>query len=744
MRKLMWFTVGFGSACALCVYLLPDWLMMPLMLLLLPGAMAFWKWEKLRPGMAVCLGAAAAIGWFLLFRQFYLLPARSLDGQQVNADVTITTFSWETDYGIAADGEMTLSGKTYKLRLYIDDPVALAPGDTVRGNFSMRYTAPGGSRDATFHAGKKILLLGYQEDGLVVSRANGRSVRYLGEYFSRFLCDRLEALFPGEIFAFVKALLLGKAEDLTYRTDTALSVSGIRHIIAVSGLHVAMLYTLIRNVTFRRPWLTALLGIPTLLLFAAAVGFTPSVIRACLMVGLMMLARLFDREYDSATALAFAVLVMLLLNPLTVTSISFQMSVGCVMGILMFQQRLQDWFFGLLPERCRRGIPGRVLRWLISSVSVTLSATGLTMPLSALYFGTVSLVGMLTNLLTLWVIQWIFIGTVAALVVSLFAFRAALVLAGGISWMVRYVTFAAGCLARIPLAAVYTQSIFVVFWLVFVYLLLIIFLLSRDRQPLALFCCGVIGLCAALLCSWVEPGTDDVRLTALDVGQGQCLILQCDGQTFLIDCGGGNDATTADLAARKLLSQGVTTLDGIVLTHGDRDHAGALENLLCRVSARWIMAPVTSYPELVRNLEKSGSSPVILVREDLMITLKEGTMKIFGPIFAAESNENSLCVLFERKNCAILVTGDRGWLGEQMLIRTGQLTDVDLLIAGHHGSRYSTSEALLEAVKPETVIISVGANNAYGHPSPETMQRLKDFGCTVYRTDQNGTIIFRR
>ena len=135
---------------------------------------------------------------------------------------------------------------------------------------------------------------------------------------------------------------------------------------------------------------------------------------------------------------------------------------------------------------------------------------------------------------------------------------------------------------------------------------------------------------------------------------------------------------------------------------------------------------------------------VIPVSEDLTITLDSGKITVFGPTFSPESNENSLCILFESENCAILVTGDRSRTGELLLLHSGDLPEVDLLVAGHHGSKNSTSEELLTAGSPETVFISVGKNNSYGHPSAETLERLMSFGCTVYRTDLHGNLIFRR
>jgi competence protein ComEC len=148
----------------------------------------------------------------------------------------------------------------------------------------------------------------------------------------------VESAFPADTAAFAKALLLGDSSGLNYELDTAFKLSGIRHIIAVSGLHVSILFSLMYILAGKRKVLTALLGIPVLFLFAAVAGFSPSIVRACVMQVLMIVAMLLDKEYDPPTALSFAVLLMLAVNPSAVTSVSLQLSVGCMMGIFMFSQ----------------------------------------------------------------------------------------------------------------------------------------------------------------------------------------------------------------------------------------------------------------------------------------------------------------------------------------------------------------------------------------------------------------------
>ena len=119
-------------------------------------------------------------------------------------------------------------------------------------------------------------------------------------------------------------------------------------------------------------------------------------------------------------------------------------------------------------------------------------------------------------------------------------------------------------------------------------------------------------------------------------------------------------------------------------------------------------------------------------------------MTLFAPISAESDNENSICILFQREDCGILITGDRGAKGESALLRTYSIPNVDILVAGHHGSAGSTTQELLDATRPQYAFISAGEDNRYGHPAPIILERLAQAGCEIYRTDTHGTIIFRR
>ena len=741
MRKLMWFTIGFALICACCAYIpATGWYQRVLLagaIACLAAMLCTTRWKGFRRPAMVFFGICMGLVWFLLFQQNYLNPAINLDGKTFTTTITATDYSYQTGYGVGVDGEVEINGKAYQIRAYLDEEQQITPGDRITGNFRFRVTTSQGQEGSTYHSGNGTFLLAYETGKATHTISAPHTFLQYAAVIREYIKQLLQQCFPEDLVAFAKALLLGDTYDLPYDVDTAFQISGIRHIVAVSGLHVTILYGLLNKILMKKRFLTALIAFPVLFIFAAVAGFTASVTRACIMVGLMILAQLFRREYDSPTALAFACLVILARNPLAITSVSFQLSVGCVAGILCFSEPIKNWLMQFFPNAHTGKMRKKLTGWFTSSISVTLGAMSLTTPLSAYYFGAVSLVGVLTNIATLWVVNLIFNGIVVVCLTGLLSVKFASLLAWVVSWLMRYVLTTAKLLASIPLAAVYTRSLYIVAWLVFCYLLLTVFLLSKKRRPMVLTCCAVIGLCAALCFSWLEPLLDDCRMTVLDVGQGQSILLQTEGKTFLVDCGGDQDDETADIVAETLLSQGIRSLDGIIVTHADRDHAGALENLLTRIPTDWVLYPSTE------TLSVTGTE-CIPVSDDLEITCGDAKITIFGPTFARESNENSLCVLFCTEKCDILITGDRSGFGERMLLRQAELPDVDVLIAGHHGSKNSTSKELLEAVKPETVIISAGADNPYGHPAKELLQRLQEFGCEIYRTDENGTIIYRR
>lgn len=741
MRRLLYAVIGFGIGCLLCVYLPSQgsWVSTASICAVLGAALwiARQRWRCLRKPFLVLIGLLLGICWFWMYSAFYLSFSDGLNGKTEDASIRVSDYSRESSYGSSFDGVLTVHSRPFQVRVYLNERKDLSPGMEVQGRFRFRVTTAKEMKQSSFQS-KGIFLIAYQEGNMTFKEADSRWWDFPA-VMRHGLQNALSQCFPKDTEGFARALLLGDTSNLDYETDTDLKISGIRHVAAVSGLHVSILFALIGTLTRKRRILTALIGIPLLAIFAALAGFTPSVNRACMMFGLMLLGQLLDKDYDAPTALSVAVLVMLLINPMAVNSVSLQLSVGSVAGILLFSEPVGKWLRQRLGYKGRGGHMRGLIGWISGSVSICLGSCFLTIPLSAWYFGTVSLISPLTNLLTLWVISFIFYGILAVCLMFFLAEGAAVILAKVVSLPIRYVLFTAGVLADFPLASVYTRSLYITLWLIFAYCLLTVFLLSREKKPRVLVCCISLGLCIALLASWMEPRLDNTRLTVLDVGQGQCLLLQSGGRSYMVDCGGDQSELAADAAAETLLSMGITKLDAFILTHADQDHSGGLEYLLTRMDTQLVILP-----KECKQLWDIPKAQVVYATENLDISDGNSTLHIFAPDFQGNSNEMSLCILFDTEKCDILITGDRNQKSEKLLLARENIPQVDILIAGHHGASDSVSEELLQTAQPEIVCISAGANNRYGHPAKKTLERLGQFGCRIYRTDLQGTITIRR
>lgn len=744
MRKLMWFTAGFASACAVCALFLWNHNLLPWIFAFLLCSLGFLALGRriawIRIPAAIALGLTVGCTWFSLYGAYYIHPVAALDGTVQHLSITASEYAQQKAYGKSVEGSAEIGGRTYHLLVYLKEESEIAPGDILTSDYQIRLTTPEGNRDSTYYQGNGLFLVATQKGETEHISPDAVSVWRMPARIAEAAKRILHACFPADTGAFAKALLLGDTSDLSYAEDTALKVSGIRHVAAVSGLHVSFLLGLILFLCRRRRVLSFVAAVPSLFVFAAITGFSPSVCRACLMSLLMLLGPAIKEEYDGLTGLSFACLVMMLDNPYIIHSVSFQLSAASVMGILVFAQPTYQWMIGLFPKVRAKSKIGKLIRGIAGAISVSTSAMIVTTPISAYYFGTVSLLGIITNLLTIWTVGILFCGIAAVCVVGAVSIPAGAALAGVLSWLIRYVQLIAKWIAGVPFAAIYMQSGFMVAWLYVCYFLLFVFLIFRKRGKF-LFAAGMGTLIASMLLSVYLPKLDSFRLTVMNIGEGQCILLQSSGENLLIDCGGDSDTGAADFAAQTLLSQGIRHLDAIALTHYDRDHAGALSNLLTRTSADVVYCPAMDDMGFAAGL---SDYPTETISDNTKLRFGDGILTFSAPDHQKSANENCMCVLFESEKCDILITGDRNRSGEKRLIETMELPDVDILIAGHHGSKSSTSYELLQTVKPEIVVISAGEGNSYGHPAPEVLARLEEFGCTVFRTDQQGTVLVRR
>ena len=363
----------------------------------------------------------------------------------------------------------------------------------------------------------------------------------------------------------------------------------------------------------------------------------------------------------------------------------------------------------------------------------------------AYYFGSLSLIAPVTNLLTLWAVSGAFLGALAVALLGLLFPAAAALAAWAAALPVWYLQKMAELLSRLPFASVGTDSIYLRLWLLLGYALLLLWLFWRGEQKRMLLPVGAGGLClcAALLLTAASRTSGRLSVSVLDVGQGQSVVLYSQGRCALVDCGGSGLSDPGDTAADYLQSLGTARLDLLVLTHYHADHACGVPQLLERLEVERLLLPDVEPEEpLRREIEAAAQAhgvELVYLTQDAHVTLGGASLRVYAPLGDGGANEEGLSVLCTAGAFDALITGDMNAAVERRLIKYGALPDLELLVAGHHGSKYATSEELLLATTPERAVLSVGYNT-YGHPADETLERLAAAGCEIYRTDWMGTV----
>lgn len=749
MRRLCRFALGLAAGCALCVtgHALLAWLVAAGLFAVLAVLRRRRIARRLLP---VFLGAALAALWCAGYRAVRVQPLQALCAQkQTTLCAEILEYPQKTSYGYGVLGRMRVEGRYYQLVLYYSDEAALSPGDTVFCEAKLRAANADALGRDEYYASRGVWLRASARGTLSVQKGKP-ALRHLPVLAARRMQGVCAACFPGDAAGFLTALLTGDKSGLTFSQKNDLELAGIYHVVAVSGMHVSLLAGLVAALCAGRRRLGALLGVPLVWFFVLMTGANASAVRAGLMQTLLLLAPLAQREHDAPTALALALTVLLLENPWSLYNVGLLLSFSSTLGILLFAGKLsraamKSRSYSALREKAPR--LARLFAPAITAVSCSVAASAFSLPICAVYFALVSVSGFLTNALCLGLISFVFSAGLAVCVLGI----AAPALAAGAGWLlawpVRLILWAVGLLARVPYGAVTLQSPYALIFTVFFFLTVWLLCLwpGKVRASLAAGSLLVVfSVCMALAA--LEYQSAGFTFTALDVGQGQCLVYTADGETSVIDCGGREDES-GELAARYLLTNGAGTLERLILTHLDADHCNGARQLLSRVKVRTLYLPATaedgSMKDALLRAAQAAGTEVQLVAEDLRFAAGESEIQIFAPNPAANSNDSGLCVLASREKYDILITGDLSRMAEYRLLSRHALQEIELLVAGHHGAATSTSAALLSRTGAATVVLSVGADNSYGHPAAETLARIEDAGAAIYRTDENGTITIR-
>lgn len=527
----------------------------------------------------------------------------------------------------------------------------------------------------------------------------------------------------------VRALLLGDRCELPRAWPQVLRRSGLAHLLAVSGLHVGLWALLLFLASQPLPRsLRYLATIAGVVLYLLLVGPRPAVVRAALMGLLAFGALLAHRPPQALNALAWCVFALVLPQPDVIAELGFQLSFAATAGIVVLAP--------VYAERWWRR--PRWLRRLRAPLAASFAAQVATLPFLVPATGTCHPVAILFNLVA---IPWLALFLVAAFVwlaAAVVCAPAAALLLGAVdvlAWPLALAarlpptSFELQLAALSPLAA---GSVAVA--------LAAAGLWPRRAAPLAL------GLVLVSLTGAGTEAAGPAELVMLDVGQGDAVVVRDGLRAVLVDGGGW---PRGDFGGRVLLpalaSAGVRRLDAVLSTHGDLDHCGGLADLVryLPVAEVWTGPGVGADGDCAGRLLAAPGPRHREVSKDEILRVGRWRLTVLHPGRAdrGRPNDLSVTVLAAFGSRRVLLAGDLEAAAEAALVaRLGSGLRADVLKVAHHGSKTSTTPAWLAAVSPRIALVSAGAYNRYGHPSPAVLERLAGAGARVLRTDRSGRI----
>lgn len=740
MRKLAAVSLGLSAAVFAANYILPFGILIPAALLVLAAALLSpSKTLKGRYAAFALFGAVFGLLLFAAHHQLCGLKAEALEGEEREIYCVVAEYPKVYDDYCSVIVKLKTPGlPSGKALLYVDGQHIsdLQPGQRLRffGKLKAADSRFGEDYDNYYTQGIYLSINGVKE---IYVYSGGVSLAAVPVKLNRHIAQLVDEAFPNDVSAFMKALMLGDKTELYTRTEeyTALTNAGLMHIVAVSGMHIAFLVAVFR-VLFGYGAGSSSIALLGMWLFVFVSGMSPSAVRAGIMQSFILFAPIVRRENDPLTSLSAALALILIMNPYAAKSVSLQLSFAATAGILFLSPLMTEALMEHFPEKYRSAV---------QTVCVSAAGMVLTMPLTAIHFGQVSLCSILSNVLVLPAVSLCFCGGYIACFAGAVFPAIGAALAWLDAWAARYIIMVARLVSRVPYATIFLDNPFLVLWLSLSYAVFIAFIMHgrnlRQRLVAPLLICAVSLL--AVTSGLRLYYRSSAFVTALDVGQGQCICVLAGDKTLMIDCGSTKSAENAGKkAAQYLRSCGRDKVDVLLLTHLHEDHANGVTQLSENIEIdRIVYSPGSEGDtEFITAAEKRGVK-MHHVETDSSFELGAVRVKLIPPESLA-GDEACLAGLISIGDYDILITGDSDMAAEKRLAEKYELYGTELYIVGHHGSRYSSSEELIKALGGHTAIISVGYNT-YGHPTDETLERLRACGYNIYRTDLNGNIEIR-
>jgi competence protein ComEC len=570
----------------------------------------------------------------------------------------------------------------------------------------------------------------------------------------RLLLRQIDVTVGGEEGEFLKGLLIGERSGLPVPLREAFVRSGTAHVLAVSGSNVAVIAAIVLLILqfFRaNRWVRATLTGLAVIGYILLTGGQPPVVRAGIMALLMLAAGLVQERPNTLHSLGLAAAIILLIDPRQLFDVGFQLSFAAVFAIVLLYPLLRVRIDGWTSGNWSRHLVRPPLRL----VALSLAATIGTLPLSALWFGSVSIIGLLANIAVVPAVGVSVVLGVAAGIAGLFSSWLAQSYAALNTVILHLTIRVSQACAGLPFAVLETPAFRWIDAVAF-YTAVAVVLQKRGRLFGTLIALTVAVHLAIQMppVPWSRRTPGCLRVTFFDVGQGDAALVELpEGEAILVDAGARTPAYDSGerVVVPFLRRCGIGRLQALVVTHHHSDHIGGVAAVLRAVAVDRLIEADTvggGNPLAVggswcgrRETGRLGGALKLGSRARIYI-LSPGTGEAAGG-GQTEENNSSVVLKVCYGSISFLLAGDAGTDAEAMMVDGfGGFLKCTLLKVGHHGSIGSSSERFLDAVSPREAVISVGAGNTFGHPSENVLRRLEGRGIEVLRTDEEGALIF--
>jgi competence protein ComEC len=613
--------------------------------------------------------------------------------------------------------------------------------------------------------------------------AKGKGSRPLAWVYSlRSRLSQSLSVLPEPQASLAQGIVLGLRGNIPQALNDDFARSGTAHLLAISGIHLSIMVGILLSAGIwllgRQYYLYVWLALGVIWLYALITGLNPPVVRSAIMASLFLVAELLGRQRQAIVALALAAAVMVGISPYILGDAAFQLSFLAMAGLIfvapVFQNLGRRAVIAVIGEN---GATVSLANVAVDTLSVTLAAIIAVWPVVAYYFGMVSLVGLLATFLALPALPGIIVTGTLTAVVGLLILPIAQVV-GWLAWLcLSYMILVVHGLAAPSLSSVAVGSVSPAFIGGYYLALAAAVWLSRRwrwprtvagtagrfwqgaglssglSRPLKLALLSLLVVAALVACAAATMPDSKLRVSFLDVGEGDAILVQKGSQQVLVDGGPSPQAIGVELGRRMPFWD--RTIELVVLTHPHQDHLAGLVEVLRRYQVGQVLYPDTGggtpeYDEWLRLIEEKGIRHTIACSGQ-QINLGDGVlMEVLNPpeghLSGTESDvdNNGVVLYLHDGGVSFLLTADIMKEAEWELIsRRAKLASTVLKVA-HHGAATSTTPEFLAVASPRVAVISAGAGNKFGHPDAEVLSRLegKIGSENIYRTDEQGTIEF--